>query len=211
MGDDEMVAVNLVPPSVLRVRTWRRHAQAWALAIAVGLVLVGVLAFADWTRRGQAATLQAQYDELQVELTTKRAHLRVVSSKATRGRVRLKRAEALRAKRAWSAMFSLIERCMPPGCWLTSVATDPAVSPSAGGSNARVRRVSIKGSEIATVAIEAPRKLRIVGFAADAAEPHVFVASLKSAAVFQRVTLQRSRMETASDGSYFSFELLCEW
>lgn len=211
MGNVNMVAINLVPQSVLRLRALRRHAQGWAVAIAIGLVLVGGLSFAEWSRQGQVASLQVQYDSLQVELATQRTKLRVVSSKATQGRVRLKRAEALRAKRAWSAMFSLIEQCMPAGCWLTSVATDPAISPSSGGSNVRVQQASVKGGEIESVEIEAPRRLKIAGFASDAAEPHVFVARLKNSAVFHRVTLERSRMETAPDGSYFSFELLCEW
>ena len=61
------------------------------------------------------------------------------------------------------------------------------------------------------VTIEAPRKLRIAGYAPVAAHPYDIVSSLKETDVFASVALERSEREPVLDGSYFRFELVCEW
>jgi hypothetical protein len=61
------------------------------------------------------------------------------------------------------------------------------------------------------VTIDAPRKMRLAGYATDAAEPHRFVANLKDTAIFSHIALERSQREPKLDGYYFFFELVCEW
>ena len=59
--------------------------------------------------------------------------------------------------------------------------------------------------------IDAPRKLRLIGYALNDAQPMEFVTRLKDAQVFQRVTLERSLLETSEEAQRFRFELVCEW
>ena len=108
-------------------------------------------------------------------------------------------------------MFAMIEQCMPEGCWLISVATDPPTprgalsTPKAPGPDAESEE------QAAVVVVDAPRKLAIMGFAVDAADPHAFVRALKNTEVFTNVTLQHVRREPVGRRSCFRFDLVCEW
>ena len=96
-------------------------------------------------------------------------------------------------------------------CWLTSIATDPGAPTGAASKS----RPSSDGDEeqdgSITVTIDAPRKMRLAGYATDAAEPYRFVANLKDTEVFSWIALERSQREAKLNGYYFLFELVCEW
>ena len=59
--------------------------------------------------------------------------------------------------------------------------------------------------------IDAPRKLEIVGYAPEAAQPHNFVSALKEKQVFSSVVLRGSQREPMLERSYYRFELVCHW
>lgn len=206
-----MISVNLIPDTIQAAQKQRRHLRWWGMLILAASVVLVVPLGIDWYQSARAAELHAQDEQLQSVLATTRAELRAQMAQANTTLLHLERAKALRSKRAWSAMFALISRCMPAGCWLTSFATDPP-GPSLGA----VGTITMAGRETdgearTTVTIEAPRKLRLSGYATDAAEPHEFVANLKSTGAFSHVLLEGSRREPELDGYYSRFELVCEW
>jgi Tfp pilus assembly protein PilN len=205
-----MVGVNLIPVSVRLSQVRRRHVRRWAVSVAVGVALVGVSLGMDWLRRAEAAGLCADNERLQSELEAIRADLKSVSAQAAETLLRIERAKALRSKRAWSGMIAMIASCMPPQSWLTSIATDPATPPAGTGrSQDRGKTEAEKGQQAVT--IDAPRRLRISGYAPDAADPHEFVTKLKATELFTVVALEQSQREPVSDGWYIRFELVCEW
>ncbi|UCC30295.1 MAG: PilN domain-containing protein [Phycisphaerales bacterium] len=207
-----MVGVNLIPENVRLAQWRRRRLKRWSIAILLALAILALPLTVDWVQRVQAAELRTQHDQLQIELATIRTELRALTSQANEALMQLERAHALRSKRAWSAMFALIEKGMPEGAWLVSMATDPATPPSGGGHKTEVRdRDTATEEQPAIVVIEAPRKLRMAGFAIDAAQPHEFVTNLKDSKVFTNIMLELLRTEPVLDGSYFRFELICEW
>jgi hypothetical protein len=226
-----MTVINLIPASVQRARRQRRHIHWWAATALTALTAAAVMGALEWYRTVEAERLRGQSAELHDQLDSVRTDLRTLSERAEQVRQHLERAAALRAKRAWSGLFAVIGSAMPESCWLVSLATEPA-TPGAAGSTVSSSRAGVARSralggadpaqsrrgleapqtrESLTAEIDAPRKLRLVGYGPDAADPHVFVTNLKSAAVFTRVSLLRSERETVLDRSYFRFELVCEW
>ena len=205
-----MPRVNLIPETVRVARARRRHVRRWAAGIVLATGGVVTLAGTEWLDRAKAADLRAQNDRLQVELEAARAELRSVAAEGDRARLQIERAKTLESKRAWSGMLAMIASCMSPGSWLTSIATDPQKPPE-GGTRSNAGNEKKADQTQQTVMIEAPRKLRINGYASEAAHPHEVVKKLKNTGVFRRVALERSQREPVLDGSYFRFELVCEW
>lgn len=205
-----MVGVNLIPKAVQLAQARRRHMNRWGVSILAAAALLAVPSTIDWLQRAEATELRTRNANLQIELAAAGTRLRAQTAQANETLLQLERARALRSKRAWSAMFAMIGRCMPAGCWLTSVATDPATPPAASRGATASRKGADEGNP-QTIVIEAPRKLRVAGYATDVAEPHGFVANLKDTGVFTDVVLEHSRREPALDGYYFRFELVCEW
>ena len=206
-----MVGIDLIPQSARFARARRRHIKAWALALAAAAALLVVPAIIAWSQQSDIARLRRRNDELQSGLAVARGKLRTVTATAKATLTRLERAKALRSKRAWSSILAEIDKRMTPGSWLTSIATDPK-SPSTRAGNSRSRGTRGKDQESKTsVAIEAPRKLRIAGYTTLAGEPHQLVRNLKSSGIFTAVTLVDSRREPALDASYYRFEVVCEW
>ncbi len=207
-----MTTVNFIPLARRIARTRRRHMKAWAVAATVAAAILAVPTVRQGMQRAEAAHLRTHYDQELAQLQALKIEVRAASDQATNARIRLERAANLRAKRNWSGMVALIAKCLPEGCWLTSLRTDPAAPGAAAASRRRTPLGNDKESDASkTVTIDAPRKLRIAGYAAAAAEPHAFVAELKNAGVFARVELEHVMREAVLDGSYFRFQLVCEW
>lgn len=213
-----MVSVNLIPETVQTMHTRQRHLKLWGVMILASFGLLCIPWGMNWYQSARAEALRVESEGLQGRLKTTRTELRTHMTEANALLLQLQRAKALRSKRAWSGMIGLVGSCMPPGCWLTSLATDPETPTAIGrmAVNAAFKRNPAngsdpKGADSATLTIEAPRKMRLVGYATDAAEPHMFVANLKDTEVFSRVALERSQREPVLDGYYFRFELICEW
>jgi Tfp pilus assembly protein PilN len=208
-----MVGVNLIPEPIQFAQARRRHVWRWGAAVAAAAVALAVPLGMDWYQRARADDLRAEHVELEGQLATIRAELRTLTTQFQQASIQLERANALRAKRAWSEMLAMIGRCMPAGCWLTSIATDPAIPAKTGDGPPRQtpRKADSAAPQSPTVVIEAPRMLRLAGYAADAAEPYEFVARLKETGVFSNVVAGQSRSEPALNGTYFRFDLTCEW
>jgi Tfp pilus assembly protein PilN len=206
-----MVSVNLIPSNVRLAQACRYRVKRWGVSIVAGLAVLAVPASIDWLQHARAAELHQERDRLNLEVAAVKTELRTLTAQVQEASVQLERANALRSKRAWSAMLATIEHCMPRGCWVTSIATDPAVPGPAASSAPPARRADSTSERSQPVVIDAPRRLKITGYAADIAEPQEFIASLKDTGAFSRVLLGRTDREPVLDGTYFRFELSCEW
>lgn len=211
-----MSKINLIPDVMVQSVDRRRRIRQWTTlgAVAVGLLMIPVTA-ESW-RQAQAADLRGESRNLTAELTKLRDEVQGLSLEAQDVFLRIERANALRSKRAWSAMLNLLAQTMPAGSWLTTVETDPPVPPANAPPVAPpIAEKTVQGAAPAagpqTITIEAPRRLRISGYAVDATEPLLFVTALKQTGAFQRVLLERSLRERVEQASYFRFELVCEW
>jgi len=204
--------VNLLPAQLVAAHARRRHIRRWVVACLAALALLSVPVGLEWYRIARAAELDVAYARLKEKRHNVEVELAGVSATSRETFLQLERAKALRSKRSWSGIIALLAATMPKGCWLVELATDPSAplgqqvrKPASAPKDAPPDHV------IPTVTIEAPRKLRIVGFASDPGEPLAFVSRLKQVAVFSRVDLKRTQREPMADGFYFRFELVCEW
>lgn len=204
------VRLNLLPHELQQAQARNRHIQVWSAVIVPVAAVLCALLIVDGVRRVQADDVRDRNDDLQEELEIRRSEVRSLTESVAEVSLHLQRSDALRAKRNWSGMLALIGKCMPQSCWLTSLATDPEVAP-AGAAISISSKAGSAGQVAGAVTIEAPRRLKIAGFALDAAEPHLFVANLKQTEVFKVVRLEQSLLQQEFDPPRFRFELVCEW
>lgn len=158
----------------------------------------------------RAQELEAVDQRLSQEERAVAAELSEIVATSHEAHSQIERAKALRSKRSWSSMLELIADTMPPGCWLTELATDPP-APTGVQKQPRELNVADAAKTAQTVTIEAPQKLRIIGYASDPAEPLTFIDNLKASNVFTDVVSKGTQREPAGDGYSFRFELECLW
>lgn len=213
-----MIRVNLMPRTLALAQARHRRVRRWSVSVALAVIALAVTLGRDWFHEARADELGVQAERLIADLAATRAELRAVTAEADQVLTQIHRADALRSKRAWSNILGMLGSCLPPTCWLTSISTDPprptgtplnVAAPQGTASAGTAPGVAPDRKPVIT--IESPRKLRVAGYATDAAEPYAFVTSLKERAVFQEVTLVRSQREPVLDASYHRFEVLCEW
>ena len=206
------VYVNLIPRRVQFAQLRRTRLRRWGIAVGVSAAAVLVASGIDGLQRAKAAQLQQRQAQLGHQLSAVRDSLRSLVGETQELTHRLERANALRDKRSWSALFELLGACLPADCWLSAVSTDPA-NPADRGSATPAGAVPPNpvAPTSGVLTLDAPRRLRVVAYSPDAAQPHAFVSALKDSGVFANVQLERTQREALFDGFYFRFELLCEW
>lgn len=209
-----MLAVELRPPEQTFRVTRARHTRRWAVAIAIALCPLALTLTVDWF---QHADLRARLDEktrAELQLVTVRERFKFATAEAEQLLAQIQRADALRAKRAWSDLLSLIGQAVPPNGWLTTISTEPA-APSGVSTNIIAPTPPTTDSTANVpkppVMIESPRELRISGYAVAAAEPSDFVTGLRGSNIFTKVELIQVRQEPIHDGSYYKFDIVCKW
>jgi len=205
-----MIAVNLLPDAVRSRIARRRCLRAWGISLAVSLFALVLASVSAGIKRVEAGSLNEESLRLSGELSQVRAELRQVAAETTTARLQLDRANALRAKRAWSGVFAMLSELMPEGSWLTSLATDPPI-PLLSAPRTEVNQTSGDGKPQRSITIDSPRKLRIGGYTRGSGDPHEFVARIKNTNVFQKVLLEKSEHEVVEGEPHFRFELVCEW
>lgn len=202
--------LNLIPEAA-QVSAARRHRLVkWAAAASCSMLAVFIPLTMDVLQRADLRRLQNRNSRLQSELDQARGALRSITGELAQVRLQSQRAEVIRKKRAWSGLLALFADALPARCWITSLATDPP----AGANTAQAQPptgVPKPSDKPPLTTVEAPRKLRLSGYAADASLPHVFVKTLKETSVFAQVNLQKSIRETTGDGACFRFDVECEW
>lgn len=208
-----MIGINLIPRNQTIARMKQRRIRRWSIACAAALFVVAMPVGLEWYRKVRANELEARFGELHGERETLRAELAEIGAASREIYLQIERAKALRSKRSWSGMLQLLEMTMPEGCWLIDLATDPA-SPSgqpSRRSNPVVSAGAIAEKDNATIVIEAPRAVRLAGFATEVTDPLAFVSNLKDTGVFVHVDLERLVRELVGKRYYFRFEIVCTW
>lgn len=206
-----MSSVNLIPRTVRLRQAQHRRLWRWGSLAMVGLLVLGASGGYDFARRAAAEGLGSTTDGVQMQVTRAQTDLRTITAELMSARNRLEHATALRTKRAWSGIIALIAESMPETCWLTSIATDPERPQSILKGRKKIVPKKDPGKAPEVVVIDAPRRLKIVGYAKRASGPNEFVDRLNDTGVFQLVELARSQREPILDGSYYRFTLYCEW
>ena len=209
-----MISINLIPEETCRARVRRTRMRAWTLALVIAVGALGIPLGMDWFQRAQVDELQAERQRLQGELQQLHAEQRTVSDQAVRLQSQLERARALRSKREWSALFSLVAASLPSDAWLTTISTDPPIPMRGQSRSAQVKSESETpadsgGAQIIT--IDAPRKLRLTGYAAGYGQLYEFMGGLKQSGAFAEVVQVRAGIQPVLMDSAVAFEVLCTW
>ena len=206
----QAISVNLLPRQLVVAQTLRRRRRRWLAVCVLAALVLAIPVGMESYRMARAEELRLEGARLHQERETVETELTQIITASHEAFLQIERAKALREKRSWSAVLALLADTMPKGCWLTELATDP---PAPTGAQARTPAdapATMTGGP-ATIVIEAPRTLRIYGYASDAAEPLTFVRSLKNSNAFAQVVLRSTQRELAESEYYFRFELQCEW
>jgi Tfp pilus assembly protein PilN len=207
-----MIGVNLIPARMHAARAGKRRLRVWGVTVALTLAVNTLPFLVNSWNVAKAGELREEHQSLSQQVSQAQKEVGSTAAEAATLLGRIERARALKTKRSWSAMFTMIGACLPEEAWLTSIATDPSAPSGAG----RPRRLPGSGpdkesDEMQTVRIDAPEKLKIVGHAADHAQLYAFMANLKATGVFASVDLVRSGEELVADRNAVAFELTCRW
>jgi len=160
-----MPIVNLLPERLVVTQTRRRHLRRWTIACVLAMALLSLPVGLDWYRNARADELSVEFQVLATDRGRAEVELTDLIAKSRETYLQLERAKALRTKRSWSGMITLLAETMPKGCWLVELSTDPP-APSGHQAQAISQRPSTSasgGTAPATVVIDAPRILRIIG------------------------------------------------
>jgi Tfp pilus assembly protein PilN len=207
-----MIGVNLIPARTYTARAGKRRLRVWGVTVALALAANTLPFLVNSWNVAKAGELREEHQSLSRQVTEVQKEVGSTAAEAATLLGRIERARALKTKRSWSAMFTMIGACLPEEAWLTSIATDPS-APSGAGRPPRLPASGPvkKSNEMQTVRIDAPEKLKIVGHAADHAQLYAFMANLKATNVFASVDLVRSGEKLVADRSAVAFELTCGW
>ncbi|MEK6797338.1 MAG: hypothetical protein AABZ12_00065 [Planctomycetota bacterium] len=215
------VRVNLIAPDLLAAQSRRRRIRCWTWVVVPACAVYAALWVAQAFAGSDLEQLRLELQSRSRQLHALRAEVVDLDSRSSAVADQLRRAAALQEKRRWSAVLGLLSETMPHGCWLASVATDPAVPGAAPSGGVSAASPAASPSTTAgqppgatspkPMVIDAPRRLRVIGFAADPEAPLAFVGNLKATQVFRDVSLERSLREPSEDAQRFRFDILCEW
>lgn len=206
-----MIGINLIPEEVQLKQARRMRFVRWGTVLAIGLSVLGVVLGVDVKRHARATELQWEEERTQAQLVQARKHLRELTNELLRIENQVEHARALRSKRAWSGMVALVARCLPDKCWLTTLSTDPAQPAQSVPTVERRQEAQEPGAAPEIVVIDAPRRLKLTGFAKEPSAPNTLVQNLQREGVFASVDLTNSHVEPVLDGTYYRFDVVCEW
>jgi len=194
-----------MPAAVLRRRVLERRVRVWGvvcgLAAAAGVVPVGLDVRQQSVVRGEERKEAGLADEV----VGARERLSAVVQRTEALRQQLARADALRAKNPWASLLTTVGRALPEEVWLSALATSPAAPTGDGVVNIG----PAPGQQ--TVVIDAPKRLRLDGYALDHSHLYQMMSALNNLKVFGRVELAQADTEPMLRGQAVRFELECEW
>jgi Tfp pilus assembly protein PilN len=208
-----MGGTNFIPSDVLASRRLQSHLRRWLTIVAVSTGVAAIPFVLNELSRVESEELRDRERQLASQVAQTQKELTAAQAEAVLLAGRIERARALRTKRAWSSMLSMIGACLPPEAWLTSLATDPAAPGTSMA--ATIRPVGVKKGEAAppaeTVKIDAPTRLVLTGFAREHSHLYTFMTNLKTTGVFKEVKLDRSARELQGENAAIAFTLTCDW
>lgn len=210
-----MTSINLIPPALVFARQRRARLRLWGIATACGLFLVALPIAVDQVQAARADALREELGALIGEEAILRDRLSVIDEESKHLRNQTERAKALRAKRAWSNMLSLLGACLPAEAWYTSIATDPE-APVGGRTVIRSTPETTTPGQPAkpapkTITIDAPRRLVLTGYALENEHVYALMGNLGATRVFSGIELVESVRDANREVPAMRFQLRCEW
>ena len=207
-----MIAVNLMPTAVRLRQTRKRRLRRW-LAVVASSALVGAVPVSlEFVQRHELDHLEQRQIVLGQEMASTQQALQVADASTRKYTDQILQADALRLKRSWAGMLSMIGQAMPERVWLSSVSTKPPSARAGGGQRRRHTPLDPNAPpEPQRVVLEGPRHLEIVGYAVDHADLYAFMTALKDWGSFLEVELTSSGNEPTFRGHAVRFTLGCRW
>jgi len=204
-----MIAVNLIPPAVLAARRRSRRIRQWLVIVSVSAALCAVPVLIQLRQHARLVSLRGQKRQQEAEVATLRGELGELTRATVDLDRRIKRADALRTKRDWAGLLTLVVECMPPEVWLTAVTTE------APASRAPSRRGGLRPAEPAEqnemVVMAGARQVALAGYAVQHEQLYDFMTRLKASNTFASVELVKAGMEPTLASQAVRFELRCKW
>ncbi len=204
-----MIGVNLIPPAILEAHRRARRIRLWIVAVALTAGAAALPVLWQVRQHARVAELTTLKQARAAETAAVRAELSAAAQSLADLNDRIERADALRTKRSWAGLLSLLAQCLPQEVWLTSVATD-APPPAAAG-----RRTSPtpsgKQDQPKVVVLDGAGRATLAGYAVGHEQLYDFMARLKAAQAFDRIDLVKADKEEVLWSRAVRFELVCTW
>lgn len=207
-----MTAANLIPMAVRLRQTRKRKIRRWLVVSVSATILGGASMAHELVQDRRLDELQGRQLALADELSSTGLALQDAVMETRDFADQIVRADALRTKRSWDDLLTMIGLAMPDRVWLSTIETvrlNGASSSNRGHLSALVETTN--RIERPDVVLEGPRRLQIVGYALDHADLYAFMAELKARGSFVDVELTKSGNEPVLRGSAVRFVLDCRW
>lgn len=204
-----MIGVNLIPPELLAARRRTRRIRLWAgVVAAVGAIAVVPIGW-QVNRRARIADLDRAKNALVAEANSVQGELDQVTQALSDLNERIERAAALKTKRPWASLLTMITQAMPEELWLFSIQTThdttraAAELPDPSGQD--------QAQEPVVVVMGGATRMDLQGFAVDHERLYDFMSRLKDSQAFTRVDLVKANKEPVLWSQAVRFELICIW
>ncbi len=204
-----MIGVNLIPTQIVEAHRRSRRIRWW---LGVVVVVGGVSALPVlWQVRQhtRAARLMQRKSELTRQTAQVREELAELAKKLTALDERIERANALRTKRSWASLLSMVTACMPEQMWL--VGMNAAAGPSGAPGNTGRGPSGKQEAQPQVVVLDGARRLDLVGYAVEHEQVYDFMTRLKESGAFGQVDLTKADTEDILSSQAVRFELVCSW
>ncbi len=209
-----MIGINLIADSVLVSRRRRRRVQRWVMSVLAAGVVASIPVGIELSRHQQVQSLRGEKRLYAAQIESMRSELNEVGIENRGLSAQTARANALRTKRSWSRLLAMVSRTLPEELWLTSMSTDPAV-PIRGHRDLTPRKSAAPAGEVddapRVVTMEAPRALKLAGYALEHRHLYEFMSRLKSVEAFGDVSLTKAVEEPVFRSKAVRFEIRCTW
>ncbi len=204
-----MTGVNLIPASILEAHRRARRLHLWVVAVTLTAAVAALPVLWQVRQHARVAELTTLKQARTAQSASVRAELSATAQSLADLNDRIERANALRTKRSWAGLLSLVAQCLPQEVWLTSVATD--APPPAAARRRTSPRASEKQDHPTVVVLDGARRAALAGYALGHEQLYDFMARLKAAQAFDRIDLVKADKEDVLWARAVRFELLCTW
>jgi hypothetical protein len=207
-----LIGIDLMPKPMKLSLLRRNRMRLWGTILTTTAAVAALPVGMELLNQHRLNKAIAANQQRALSIENARQTLRTVQTDAESRADQLAFADALRAKRNWSGLLSLIAQAAKDDVWLTSMQSENSPARSASGRQpAPGSSPSDANATASVITLEGPRSLILDGYAVDHARLYELMADLRDYGQFVDVDLSKAGMEIIGNMTAVRFRLECQW
>ncbi|MCB9851091.1 MAG: PilN domain-containing protein [Phycisphaerales bacterium] len=206
-----MVSVNLLPPNVTATRRRRERTRLWIVITATVTAVTAIPLALDVTNSARAAAIESRIGPQEARRDGILTELKETTAKCASLSTQIARADALRTKRDWAGLLTLVAERTPDSVWLTALKTQTRQGERPAPVSSSKKGKAPEKTEDKPVTLDGPSGIHLEGYALTHEALYEFMGALKAAEVFTTVELASADKEPVLEGTAVRFVIECVW